>query len=507
MKQINEAQRRRKEFGDFQTPDDLARRVCRVLSQLGIHPATVVEPNCGIGSFILAALDEFPSLQRAVGVEINAQALDALRVRLDSHAGKGKVELCRADFFLYDWHETLRSVAQPLLVLGNPPWVTNSDLSVLQSGNLPEKANFQKLNGIDALTGKSNFDISEWMLMRLLEALDGTDSSLAMLCKTTVARRVLAYAWKRKLSFERTAIYSIDANAEFDVSVNACLFTCHLSTRGTSQDCDLYAGLDAAQPLRKMGWRDAQMVTNVAAFERWGHLLGDSPFQWRSGIKHDCSKVMELTYDEVQYRNGMGESVDLETDYLYPMFKSSDLANGKVQKTNRWMLVTQCAANEDTSLLQDAAPRTWDYLTSHAEQLDRRASSVYKKRSRFAVFGVGPYSFAPWKVAVSAFYKRPRFVVVGCQNGKPCVLDDTCYFLSFDHLDQAALIAEMLNSDVSLEFLSAFASEDAKRTITIETLRKLDLYALAGELGLQDRFSANFSAQRTLFDAAEAIVR
>ena len=37
--------------------------------------------------------------------------------------------------------------------------------------NLPEKKNFMGLRGMDARTGKSNFDIAEWMLIQLIEAL------------------------------------------------------------------------------------------------------------------------------------------------------------------------------------------------------------------------------------------------------------------------------------------------------------------------------------------------
>jgi len=41
----------------------------------------------------------------------------------------------------------------------------------MRSENLPKKSNFQGLRGLDARTGKSNFDIAEWMLIRLIEAL------------------------------------------------------------------------------------------------------------------------------------------------------------------------------------------------------------------------------------------------------------------------------------------------------------------------------------------------
>ena len=40
--------------------------------------------------------------------------------------------------------------------------------SALASPNLPSKSNFQNRKGLDAVTGKANFDISEWMLIQLM---------------------------------------------------------------------------------------------------------------------------------------------------------------------------------------------------------------------------------------------------------------------------------------------------------------------------------------------------
>ena len=96
------------------------------------------------------------------------------------------------------------------------------------------------------------------------------------------------------------------------------------------------------------------------------------------------------------------------------------------------------------------APRTWDYLQSHADRLDARASSIYRNRPRFSVFGVGPYSFAPWKVAISGFYKRLDFRCVGPVEDKPVVLDDTCYFLPCRTEHDARLLAELLNYSQAL---------------------------------------------------------
>ena len=58
------------ESGSFQTPLPLAREVCSLLSQNGCKPLSVLEPTCGAGNFLQAALEQFPGLKIAVGVEI-----------------------------------------------------------------------------------------------------------------------------------------------------------------------------------------------------------------------------------------------------------------------------------------------------------------------------------------------------------------------------------------------------------------------------------------------------
>jgi hypothetical protein len=192
---------------------------------------------------------------------------------------------------------------------------------------------------------------------------------------------------------------------------------------------------------------------------------------------------MELRRTGDLYSNSLGESVDLEPDCLYPLLKSSDLANGTTDFTDRAMLVTQRMIGADTHCLSVSAPKTWDYLQRHADRLDRRASSIYQKRPRFSVFGVGEYSFSPWKVAISGLYKSLNFRVLGPVDGRPVVLDDTGNFIPCATREEAEFLAGLLNSPAAAEFFSAVIFWDAKRPVTVEILRKLDLLKLAEVFG------------------------
>lgn len=195
---------------------------------------------------------------------------------------------------------------------------------------------------------------------------------------------------------------------------------------------------------------------------------------------------MELEREDQGFRNKLGELYNLEATYIYPMLKSSDVARERVPVPSRWMLVTQKTIGEDTAPIKFIAPKTWAYLMHHSELLDKRRSSVYKGRPRFSVFGVGVYSFSPWKVAISGLYKRLHFAVVGPHAGKPVVLDDTCYSIPCQSENEAHYLGRLLNSKVAEEFFRAFIFWDAKRPITVSILNRLNLIALARELGSED---------------------
>jgi hypothetical protein len=169
------------EFGDFQTPPDLAREVCAVVRRAGFEPRSVLEPSCGQGTFLRAVLGEFPSALRILGFDRNPDYVQIARAAVDSVHHDAQVDVKVADFFSTDWGQVIANVPEPILIIGNPPWVTNTALGSLGSRNLPEKSNIDNLRGIEALTGRSNFDISEWRLRENLRSLASSRGMLAVL--------------------------------------------------------------------------------------------------------------------------------------------------------------------------------------------------------------------------------------------------------------------------------------------------------------------------------------
>lgn len=378
----------------------------------------------------------------------------------------------------------------------------------LESLNLPDKNNFQRHKGYDALTGKSNFDISEWMLIHLLDWIQHHDAVLAMLCKTSVARKVLKHAWRNNFRILESAIYVIETKRHFNVSVTGCLFMCQMGEPQNTKCCPVYQGLSHHEKIATVGLHDSKILPDVITYQKWVHLDGGEYYKWRSEVKHDCAKVMELSRVNGKLKNGFGEVWELEHEFLYPLFKSSDVVKDHVSSPTRWIIMTQKKVNDDTSIIQEQAPKTWDYLLQHASQLDKRKSSIYKGKPRFSIFGVGEYTFTPWKVAISGLYKTIHFTVIPPFKQKPGIVDDTCYLTPCNTQAEAHLLADLLNSDIAREFLNSLIFWDTKRPITVDILRRLNVLALADELGkgeelrklLSQKRKKNHNQQMPLFE-------
>lgn len=473
------------ELGDWQTPPDLAIKTCQILLETGICPASIIEPTCGKGSFVLAALETFQFAKCCFGLDISDKYLAETIKKIQPFQNCITTSITQGDFFSFSWEKQIASMPDPVLVIGNPPWVTNSGIGSIGGRNLPKKSNFQNMKGLDAITGKSNFDISEWMIISMLDYLKGRDACLAMLCKTAVARKVLLYGWKNQMPFEWCSIYKINAQQYFDVAVDACFFVVKLGQRTPALHCKIYSDLNHNSFEHLAAFKKNRLIPDIALYEKWKHLIADKdePFKWRSGIKHDCAKIMELRKENNCFRNGLGERVELEDEYLFPMLKSSDLANGEITSINRYMLVPQHFVGQQTGIIKHNSPKTWDYLQRHSDLLDRRTSVIYRNNPQFSIFGVGDYTFTDWKVAISGFYKNIRFRLIGPYEGKPVVFDDTCYFLSCRSKEEASLLYEILSSQAAEEFFSAYIWWDSKRPITLEILNMLSLVKLADFYG------------------------
>lgn len=252
------------QFGDFQTPENLAKAVIKTLNRNhAVQPDVIIEPSCGKGAFIRAAAT-FLTKAKLFGFDINADHVAEANASLNGEYDliKNQVQIRQSDFFDMDWDAFIRNLPGYILIIGNPPWVTSSELGLLNSANLPLKSNFQNQRGIAAITGSSNFDISEWMLLRYVDWLSNRQGAIAVLCKCAIARKVMRQIIRNRTHFFSGHIYPIDAKTHFNVAVDACLFVIMVDDQHSL--CKVYEGLDSYQASSVIAERNGFMVKDVA---------------------------------------------------------------------------------------------------------------------------------------------------------------------------------------------------------------------------------------------------
>ncbi len=484
--------RRGREWGDFQTPPELVSRVCHHLAQNGVSPRFIIEPTYGTGNFILAALNSFPAAELVYGVEIQEKYEWHLKIALLTQAMRGyhpsaKIELHHGDIFTHSFpDEILR--ASDILIIGNPPWVTSAELGALNASNLPTKRNLKGLNGLDAVTGKSNFDIGEFILLRILELFSRQPGTLAMLCKNSVIKNIVEVLPRtaQMLKVANIQAYAIDAKREFGAAVDASLLVMKMGMSASTFSCRVATLDHPDRVIRVFGWMGDRFVSDIGGYEQTSQIDGQSPFVWRQGLKHDCAKIMELNLLNGTLINGNDEIVDIEEQWVYWLLKGSDLRKFEVDRARKKVIVTQHHIGEDTARIRTNAPKLWQYLMHNRKYLERRKSGIYRGRPPFSIFGIGEYSFKPYKVAISGLHKQPHFSLALPIDNRPVMLDDTCYFLGFDTYLEGLLATTLLNSAIVKQFLEAVVFVDAKRPYTKEVLMRIDLESVAQQLSFDE---------------------
>jgi hypothetical protein len=251
-------------------------------------PSSILEPTCGLGAFLQAAAALWPQAELH-GWEVNAPYVAAAAGQLPS-----RVRLRQVDVFGVDWQQELQALPDPLWVVGNPPWVTIAKLGVLNGNNHPRKHNVDHLTGWGAQTGAANFDVSEWLIRKWLVLLQGRRFRIAILCKASVARRVLLACAREQLPVSGR-VYGVDARRHFKAAVVAVWLVLEPRTQATSSPSwPVFAGVGEEAPSSYMGVSAEELIADMGAYEASRHLTAASPTPWRSGVKHDCASVMEF---------------------------------------------------------------------------------------------------------------------------------------------------------------------------------------------------------------------
>ena len=94
------------------------------------------------------------------------------------------------------------------------------------------------------------------------------------MCKTSVARRILAYAWSRDYPIGYAAIHRFDALKHFGASVDACLLVVRTAESTVAKECAVFDSLDAARSISLWREHESDGSQDHAVIDAWAELLG-----------------------------------------------------------------------------------------------------------------------------------------------------------------------------------------------------------------------------------------
>ncbi|MCA1635296.1 MAG: hypothetical protein LC802_16795 [Acidobacteria bacterium] len=429
--------------GDFQTPEELAREVWRTIPSGQID--LVIEPTFGLGSFLTTMPGD--CMADVLGWEIHENYYSATVEKLGSRAGGGEIRFLRRDVFSASISDINVSSESSVLVIGNPPWVTNSEQGVLGGENTGSKRNLKALSGLDAMTGKSNFDISEAIILHFVDLLKEhcRIAQFALLTKFSVLRNLLQflspYSYIGDFEFHR-----INSSHYFGAAVDAGLLKFKIDRASVLRRTCLIREKVGGGVVGEIGLINNRLIYDLEAYKCRAFMESDRrcEYVWRQGVKHDLSKLMELSETESGLRNGLGDEVEVEQSVLYQLFKSSDIFHGR---QSRFLIpIYQRDLKDPLDDLAVRLPKLYSYLSNHETEFAARKSSIYKNRPAFSIFGIGDYTHATYKVAIGGLYSEPVFrLLEPCP--RPVAVDDTSYMLATNDHEEAVYLLALLSLD------------------------------------------------------------
>ncbi|EJN61647.1 N-6 DNA methylase [Halogranum rubrum] len=170
--------------------------------------------------------------------------------------------------------------------------------------------------------------------------------------------------------------------------------------------------------------------------------LGACDYEIRHGVKDDAKAVFGLDRSQL---------ASLEPDHVYPYLKSRHIVKYGLFGYDLQLVPMRQAIEDNEDELAAETPETYAYLRAHRDELMARSSTWFDEGPFYTLFGLGPYTWADYKVVWCRLGFKPHFVVVSTVDDpelgeKPVVPGDHCMFLATDDGEEAHYLCALLNS-------------------------------------------------------------
>jgi Eco57I restriction-modification methylase len=414
--------------------------------------ATVLDPTCGEGAF----LEAFVALARREGLPVTANALARLHGIEVVEADKRRLLDCiRARYGVQLNENNIRTAdlitadipGRYDIIVGNPPWINFTDLpaglkakwgpSFIRHGLVTDKRK--------VLLGGSRADVAALVLKKALDGMlaergraaffiplsmffnNGANDRFRPFPGSTHAYRVVRlWDFGDEPVFE--GISTRYGAALFDRQ-GAQTWPVETEVRTEEVRTDVLP-----QAGRVGGWRTSHSIASDGRSGAWQQrdtsdidrrqalpaIMIHPSQKPRQGVNTcGANDIFVFERGGGRFRNGLGEEWELEEALLFPLMNAANFGR-PLRTPPRFILVPHDTAAGRPLPWKALAryPRAARYLSRHRETLSRRKGTLINAHIGrglwWALLGVGPYAFAPWKVAWEA---------LGRKSFTPAILD------------------------------------------------------------------------------------
>ncbi|MCS7298316.1 MAG: SAM-dependent methyltransferase, partial [Bacteroidia bacterium] len=173
----------------------------------------------------------------------------------------------------------------------------------------------------------------------------------------------------------------------------------------------------------------------------------------------------------------------VEPDLVYPLLRGRDIQRWRAVPSAHILMVQDPKTRRgiDEVLMQEKYPKTYGYLKRFEPVLRQRKSrgisDMLKKGAPFyTMFGVGDYTFAPWKVVWTRIAKIEA-AVVSTREGKPVIPQETITLVACDYPEEAYYIAALVNSSLFQYAAVSYSQEGGKSMGSMHVLEHIRIPA------------------------------
>jgi len=525
----------RHDLGEYFTPYWLAERTIEMSGFRGDLKSVLLDPGCGSGVFLLAAAemkyqankDKSPEevmkgiLRTVVGCDINPLCVLTARLNLVCWlAFKFGLPLPDVKINALHYDTVFKRPASEQFddidsilpdgcdyLVGNPPWISWNSLpgeyrKQIERELLPGYALFD-FHGQEAQLGHSNDDY----LVTFTQVTIHRYLKEGGLCSFIIKQPLLTNVSGK--TFRRFSVRHVRENVRLGVKEVADLRKVNPFGIGNETAIIvLKRGDKTVYPVPYETWSksDGEIVVEKGeakpSIDRditssWVVLTpdlketefmeGNCIYEIRHGLKHDVADVLSVRPLErngdrlVVQRNSEDdkETYEIEAKAVYPFLQPRHISAWKIEGYTYAIIPQRKAGENNEERLARTLPLTYKYLERFKDRFMARKSRIFTQKPFYGLFGLGAYTWKPYKVCWCGLGFKPEFVVLSTVRDRLLgerlpIPDGTIYFIPLDRKEEAHFVCALLNSELVHKFLSA-RSGKSKRGLSKKVMEQLSL--------------------------------